>query len=145
MWDGGDFSGTKVALIRGRDVVAYLRDDKPGIPFPGTWDLPGGGREGDETPVACGLREVEEEFGLALCADDIAIVERHRSVAGGPDLYFCAMRIGDDDVARIRFGDEGQYWAMMPVDEFVRDERIAPQLRRRLQSLVDTGFIQAAS
>ena len=60
MGNDSNFSGTKIALLNRGAVVAYLRDDKPGIPFRGLWDLPGGGREGDEDPVTCALREVEE-------------------------------------------------------------------------------------
>ncbi len=141
MWDGSEFSGTKIALLCGEAAVAYLRDDTPDIPFPGMWDLPGGGREGGEGPVACGLREVEEEFGLSLCADDVVVIERHRSTTGGLDSYFCAMTITREDVARIRFGTEGQYWQMMPVRDFVRHERAVPHLRNRLKALVDLGLV----
>ncbi|MCA8348969.1 NUDIX hydrolase [Burkholderia cepacia] len=60
------FSGSKIALFKDRDILVYRRDDKPDIPFPGLWDLPGGGRESNETPEACVLRELHEEFGLTI-------------------------------------------------------------------------------
>jgi 8-oxo-dGTP diphosphatase len=145
MWDGSDFSGTKVALLHGTDTVAYLRDEKPGIPFPGLWDLPGGGRENGEGPVECGLREVEEEFGLSLDPGSVLLIERHRSRIGGLDTYFCAMQIGDDDVARIRFGDEGQCWTMMPIREFVTHARAIPHLQYRLGALMDSGRLDMAA
>ena len=60
------FAGAKIALLHGASVLTYLRDDFAHIPFPGHWDLPGGAREGAESPEDCALRELEEEFGLAL-------------------------------------------------------------------------------
>ncbi|MCO6425117.1 hypothetical protein GOB91_08335 [Sinorhizobium meliloti] len=45
MWNGPAFTGSKIALIVGGGLITYKRDQKPDIPFPGMWDLPGGGRE----------------------------------------------------------------------------------------------------
>lgn len=66
MWKGTPFMGAKIVLLSGDQLLAYKRDNKPDIPFPGMWDLPGGGREGDESPAECALREVEEEFALRI-------------------------------------------------------------------------------
>ena len=41
-------------------------------PLRGEWGPPGGGREPGETVVECVLREVREETGLVLSADDLA-------------------------------------------------------------------------
>jgi 8-oxo-dGTP diphosphatase len=60
-----DFTGAKIALLLDGHVLTYLRDDFPHLPWPAYWDLPGGGREGDEGPVDCALRELEEEFGMS--------------------------------------------------------------------------------
>ena len=54
------FGGAKIALLCGNSVLTYQRDDKPDIPWPGCWDLPGGGRENDETPLQCVQRETLE-------------------------------------------------------------------------------------
>jgi 8-oxo-dGTP diphosphatase len=141
MWTGTAFSGTKIALLCGDKIVAYLRDNKPGIPFRGMWDLPGGGREGDEAPIECGLREVEEEFGLRLNAADVLLFERHQSLNGGLDTYFCAVKINETDVANINFGDEGQRWEMMQVVDFVNHERAVPHLRNRIRQILDAGLL----
>ena len=55
-------------LLFDRDarLVIYLRDDKPGIPFPNHWDFFGGHVEDGETPEIALVREVEEELGLTL-------------------------------------------------------------------------------
>ena len=140
-WDGIAFGGTKIALLCGNHIVAYLRDDKPGIPFPGMWDLPGGGREGDESPIECGIREVSEEFGLTLNAADVVLVERNQSSTSGLVSYFCAVKIDQADVANIRFGDEGQRWEMMAVSEFVNHEAAVPHLRNRLRALLEANLV----
>ncbi len=49
-----------------RQVLLLLRDNIPGIPCPGMWDLPGGHVAPDETPSACIVREMNEEMGLIL-------------------------------------------------------------------------------
>ena len=47
------------------EVLLQLRDDNPKISFAGSWTLPGGVVEGDETPAQAAHRELAEETGLA--------------------------------------------------------------------------------
>ena len=46
-----EFSGCKIALLRDDKLLTILRDDISTIPWPNMWELPGGGREGEETPL----------------------------------------------------------------------------------------------
>jgi 8-oxo-dGTP diphosphatase len=48
------------------EFLLYLRDNKPGIPFPDHWDLIGGHVEEGETPEQALVREVKEELGISL-------------------------------------------------------------------------------
>ena len=49
------------------EILLLLRDNKPEIPYPNTWDLPGGQMEGSELPSECIRRETDEELpGLDL-------------------------------------------------------------------------------
>jgi 8-oxo-dGTP diphosphatase len=50
--------GDKLALIFGDKLAVILRGDKPNIPSPNHWDMPGDGREGCETPLECVLRNL---------------------------------------------------------------------------------------
>lgn len=48
------------------EFLLYLRDGKPGIPFPHHWDLIGGHVEEGETPEEALIREVKEEIDFNL-------------------------------------------------------------------------------
>lgn len=127
-----DFVGAKAALICGTFILTYLRDDREGLLWRNSWDLPGGGREGSESPEDCLLREVGEEFGLILSPDRLiwrrvwpSIIDPER-----PSVFF-AGRITETEIASIRFGDEGQYWQMMPVAVFLAHGQAMPEMQRR--------------
>lgn len=134
LWDGSPFSGTKIALLCDGMVVTYLRDAKDGIPFPGLWDLPGGGREGEESPTECVLRELEEEFGLRLQQDRVYSLRRYQAGgAGATDTYFCVAEVTGVELQQVRFGSEGQRWALMGISEFIARADAVPDLQRKLQ------------
>jgi 8-oxo-dGTP diphosphatase len=139
-----DFGGCKAAFLNGGRVLCLLRDDIPGLPYAGHWDLPGGGREGEETPEECLLRELEEEFGLRLGAERL-IWKRPYHWWHKPEVrvWFFGGLILDAEIAAVRFGDEGQYWEMMPVEAFIAHEKAVPDLQRRLQVLLDEGPLPA--
>jgi 8-oxo-dGTP diphosphatase len=48
------------------EFLLYLRDNKPGIPFPDHWDLIGGHVEEGETPEEALVREVKEELDIDI-------------------------------------------------------------------------------
>lgn len=53
-----------ILLNSNNEVLLLLRDDKPEIPFPNMWDIPGGKVEENETPEKAICREMNEELGL---------------------------------------------------------------------------------
>ncbi len=134
-WDGSDFTGAKLAaLIDGR-ILTYRRDNKPGIPWPGLIDLPGGGREGDESPAQCALRELHEEFGLIIPEHRITWARPFASMhPAGRTGWFLAATLTPADVAAIRFGNEGHSPQLLGIEQFlVAPDAIVPlQARLRL-------------
>lgn len=63
-----------IFLNRKQQVLLLLRDDLPHIPYPNTWDLPGGHVEAGETPAECIVREMKEEIGIDLADFQLASV-----------------------------------------------------------------------
>ncbi len=133
-----DFSGAKIALFLGDHVLVYQRDDFPGLRYAGMWDLPGGGREGDETPVECALREVEEEFSLRLDPDSVNWHRIYPSADfSGLVAHFLVAPITQQHVDAIVFGDEGQQWALVHIDELLQRQDFVSHYRDRLRDYLD--------
>jgi 8-oxo-dGTP diphosphatase len=108
--------GCQVILVdRSGRILLQLRDDIPTIPFPGMWALPGGMLEPPETPLACIVREMEEELGARIPAAEVAhLMTRTRSY--GVEHTFAARY--DVPAEEIRL-TEGQRVAWFPVHEAV--------------------------
>jgi 8-oxo-dGTP diphosphatase len=65
------------------EILLYLRDNKPDIPFPNHWDLIGGHVEEGETPEEALLREVKEELDIDLT--DYTFYKKYECLTG--DAY----------------------------------------------------------
>jgi len=133
-----EFSGCKIALLCDDKLLTILRDDISTIPWPNMWELPGGGREGEETPFECAQREVFEELGLKLEEADIVWVKDYQGMLD-PDTtsIFMVGTISQDQCARITFGDEGQAYQMMNVSQFLSDDKVILQLQDRLSDYLE--------
>ena len=134
-----EFSGCKIALLcDDRLLLTILRDDISTIPWPNMWELPGGGREDEETPFECVQREVFEELGLKLEKADILWAKDYQGMLD-PDKtsIFMVGTITQEEFAGIVFGDEGQAYQMMDVSQFLSDEKVVPQLQDRLSDYLE--------
>ena len=133
-----EFSGCKIALLCDDKLLTILRDDISTIPWPDMWELPGGGREGEETPFECAQREVFEELGLKLEEADILWAREYQGMLD-PDKtsIFMVGTITQEEFASIVFGDEGQAYQMMNVSQFLADDKVIPQLQDRLKDYLE--------
>ncbi|MBF1689868.1 hypothetical protein D8890_08760 [Streptococcus sanguinis] len=133
-----EFSGCKIALISDDKLLTILRDDISTIPWPNMWELPGGGREAEETPFECVQREVFEELGLKLEEADIVWIKEYQGMLDPDETsIFMVGTITQEDFASIAFGDEGQAYQMMDVSQFLSDDKVIPQLQSRLSDYLE--------
>ena len=133
-----DFTGCKIALICGDSVLTILRDDKPSIPWPNTWELPGGGREGDERPFECAVSEVYEELGIHLTEDCLLWSKVYPSMLfEGKESVFLVGKLAQEQFDKIVFGDEGQGYKLMGIEEFLGSDKVVPQLQYRVRDYLE--------
>jgi 8-oxo-dGTP diphosphatase len=137
-----NFHGAKLALFAGDALIVILRDDIPDIPWPNHWDMPGGGREGNETPLDCVLREVREELGLRIDPD--CVVWGKRFDPPSSYKWFFVGHLPAGVVDDIVFGDEGQRWELMSPDQYYalpnHIARFADRLRLYLSGVPSDRF-----
>ena len=126
-----DFNGAKGLVFIGDKILVYRRDNKTNI-SPLCIDLPGGGREGDESPFDSFRREVREEFGIDIERDEVefsctipSVIEPNKK------SYFIVaktIRIKPEDIV---FGNEGIEWMLITPEEFImRPDGIERQQKR---------------
>ena len=132
-----DFQGCKIALFCGDKVLTILRDDKDDIPCPNMWELPGGGREGNESPFECAAREVYEELGIQLTEDCLLWSKVYPSILyEGRQFVFMVGQLSQEQFDSITFGDEGQAYKLMSIEGFLNSKQAVPQLQGRLRDYV---------
>ena len=136
-----DFTGSKIALICGDKVLTILRDDKDDIPCPNMWELPGGGREGNESPFECAAREVYEELGIHLDEDCLLWSKIYPSVIfKDKQSVFMVGQLRQEQFDNIVFGDEGQGYKLMRIEEFLNSKQAVPQLQGRLGDYLEENY-----
>ncbi len=137
-----EFSGAKIALLHGENVLSILRDNKPDIPYPNMWDVPGGAREGNELPRECALREVDEELSVAIDPQQI-VWEREYPLKDNSRRtnVFLVAHITSKQIEAVKFGREGQRWQMMPINDFMTGTQVVGAIQRRLGQYLATNTL----
>ena len=134
----GDFTACKLAYMLDGKLLVYLRDDFAHIPFPNMWDFPGGVRENDETPEQCVLRELEEEFAIKLDESRLIYKKIGVNFNSTGNSYFFVAEGKREEVDAIIFSDEGQYWRLMDIAEFLEHPAAINRLKLRLQDFLNS-------
>ena len=123
-------------MIWQEQVLSLQRDDRTELVFPGWWDLPGGGREGAESPVDCALRETLEEVNLVVPAERITWGRQFADPPGRAVWFFVA-RMEAVDPEGISLGNEGRDLAFMPIERFLTHPRVVPHFQSCLRLGLD--------
>ncbi len=117
-------------------ILMQLRDDGGGksIPFPNTWNFPGGIVENEEQPVDAAVREIAEEFEIPIrpadCKEIWSYTHEH---AARDHIFLCPVAAETRPILH-----EGAAFAWMTLDEIARLElgfdqtKIVAYLSRRL-------------
>ncbi|MEM1404304.1 MAG: NUDIX hydrolase [Pseudomonadota bacterium] len=134
------FHGAKLALVVDGKVLVYRRDDFDHIPYPGCWDFPGGGREGEESPEECVLRELNEEFALSMSSSRLEYKLKVPSLNGKGSSFFFVAKGLKSEIDSIVFGDEGQCWQLMGIQEFLNHPKAIPALVSRFRLYLDAAI-----
>ena len=117
-------------LTQDRRLILQLRDDKPGIHFPGMIAAFGGGAEPGETPEECVLRELEEETGIHAHAEDLLHLDAvsKLDIHGQPTatVFFFLLRHIDPDALVITEGRA----IVLSFAEAAADPRLTDNCRR---------------
>jgi 8-oxo-dGTP diphosphatase len=128
-----DFTGCKLAYIFNDQLLVYKRDNFTNIPFPGLWDFPGGGREGSESPEECVLRELQEEFSIIFPVSRLIYKQEVPNHSNNGSSFFFVAEGYKSEIDSISFGDEGQHWALMPIEDYLSHPEAIPALVARLK------------
>ncbi|KJZ21111.1 NUDIX hydrolase [Loktanella sp. S4079] len=130
----GQHDGAKVALFIEHKLISILRDDIAGILYPNLWDLPGGGREADETPFETVSRELREELNLDLPPNAV-LWESQFAANYKPNAWvaFFVAQLPVSALSDVVLGDEGQRWQLFDLDEFTALPNRVPSYGARLE------------
>ena len=131
------FLGAKLLLHIGGRLLLIRRDVIGGLIHPGALDLPGGGREGNESAEACVLRETREEVGLALTAGDLS----WRAWYDWPDGATCyfAAHLRSEMRGAVRLGSEGTGWQLVRPEAVPHRGDVVPRFRDVVRAYLAEG------
>ena len=118
------------------EFLLYLRDNKPGIPFPQHWDLFGGHVEEGETPEEALIREVKEELNYDL--KDYHFFKKYICTEGDayPNvkyIYSGKFNIPVDEITLFE-GERPQYFSR----EEIPDVKFANILKRIVMDFIES-------
>ena len=94
--------------------------------------------EEDESPFECVQREVFEELGILLSKENIVWAKTYPGMIDPTkESVFMVGMVEQAQLDNIVFGDEGQGWKMMTVEEFLRDDKVYGSLKGRLKDYLE--------
>ena len=129
---------TAVVLVTPIGIL-LVRDHRKRLPI--LWKFPGGRGEGDETPLDCVVRELQEETGISVSGLDLELVlteprKNHTfslflgSLPTVPDMNSC--------------GDEGEEIGVFTPEEILDMDNLLPNHRRLTGDVLEDLAMRSA-
>jgi len=115
-----DFPGSKGLVYIGDKILIYRRDTNT-EKSPLMIDIPGGGREGNESPFDTFKRELFEEFSLHIYPDNI--VYAINTDPGNRSFFFVA-KLPASEEKNIIFGNEGVEFFLLELNEYLKKDDV---------------------
>lgn len=107
-------TGAKAFVIYNKKLLLILRDNKPDIPSPNKWSLPGGAIEKNETILETIKRELQEEINI-IPKNIIYLGEQNYK--DGSKVFRYSAKLTKNEFQNIKLGDEGQKLEFFSLDE----------------------------
>ncbi|MCO6007737.1 NUDIX domain-containing protein [Actinoallomurus purpureus] len=114
------------------ELLLHLRDDLPGIAWPGHWSLLGGGCDPGEPPAEAIVRELAEEAGLAVEGMTELFEIRDSDGSGQMITFFAASWDGDETGLPLAEGVELRFLAPEQLSTLAIPPYIHDAIRRYL-------------
>jgi 8-oxo-dGTP diphosphatase len=133
-----EFHGVKIAVLIKGKLLMHLRDDKPGLFMANMWDFPGGGREINESPEECAVREVKEEFGIDLPTSSIIWQGVYKAQKDPcQNAIFLVAEINNVETSSIAL-TEGQKWELFDQETFFQKTDVIESLKVRFRDYLNS-------
>ena len=113
-------------------ILLFLRDNKPDLPYPNMWDVPGGHVEANESPEKCIIREMKEEMDL-----DIDEFDLFSTIEFDDRIEYTFWAKADFDIDKIELM-EGQQ-----LKWFTRDDAQQTPLAYGFNEIIEQFYINA--
>lgn len=106
--------GVKAFIIYNKKLLLILRDNKPNIPSPNKWGLPGGAIEKNEPILKAIKRELEEE--ISIVPKNIIYLGK-QIYENGSEVFRYFAKLTKDEFQNVKLGSEGQKLEFFNLDE----------------------------
>ena len=131
------------AIIVWKDkILLHHRDNKPNIPYPDCWSLPGGGIEQDEIPAEGIVRELIEETSYS--PKSLQFIG-YRLNENATITYVFFTFIGSDEAKLFKRGMEGQgigFFTLKEIDKLIFPSlsgKLLKKYRKVIEVAISTG------
>ena len=134
-----EWAALVVAFDSHGEIVLVYDMEKPA---PVMWKIPGGKKEGNESPQETAIRELLEETGLKVDVNDLYLIEEvDKSSHRHPHTLFVFVTKVKDFNGLLRLGDEGEHVALFEMSNISQMGDFFPPHRRYIEEIYAKNLV----